>query len=156
MTSCALVLVYVIILVAMISLIRPVSSFQQSAKLLIPTVGSTRLIISTTNKTDEAIKADPFNKEEVKTYILQYKYVPDMITKRSALREQHLALAKSLFDKKLLVAGGAYAPNVDGATIIFKSTLSVVKDFVKNDPYFIAGLIPEHSINEWSLAIGDV
>lgn len=90
------------------------------------------------------------------TYVLNYKYVSDMATKRTNYREGHLTLLKSLQSKNQLVAAGAFLPNIDGGMFIFKGDKKVVEDFVQADPYVAAGLVTEVVINEWSIAVGGV
>jgi uncharacterized protein YciI len=44
---------------------------------------------------------------------------------------------------------------VDGAALVFKvDNLSVVEDFVNNDPYVQNGLITSWKIRDWMVVIG--
>jgi uncharacterized protein len=85
-------------------------------------------------------------------YVLHYQYVPDVLEKRGPYREQHLALAK-----ELCLSGGPTAPLTSsvpptGALFIF-SDLAAAQSFVDKDPYVDAGIVTEHRIEEWTVAI---
>lgn len=94
--------------------------------------------------------------EAVKTYLLEYKYVDNMVERRTLYRTGHIALAERYISEKLIVAGGAFVPKVDGAMFIFKSTRSILEAFVKEDPYVTNGLVPEYTIREWNVVVGQV
>lgn len=95
--------------------------------------------------------------EDLKTFLLEYKYVDNMAEKRTPHRAEHIALAQKLIETNQIVAGGAYVPDLDGAMFIFKSSSrSVVEDFVKKDPYVKHGLVPKHSIKEWNVVVGSI
>ena len=94
--------------------------------------------------------------EEVKTYVVEYKYVPNMLEKRTPYRAAHLEFAKPFVENKSMIAGGAFVPTVESGMLLFNCKRSVVEHFVKNDPYVVNGLVPEHKINEWAVAIGKV
>jgi uncharacterized protein YciI len=88
-------------------------------------------------------------------YILTYLTVEDYIQKRAPLRDQHLALAKDYHDQGILLMGGALTDPPDKAVVIFKcNDSSVVKDFVKKDPYVQNGLVKSWEVREWKVVIG--
>lgn len=89
-----------------------------------------------------------------KRFILEYKYVENMLERRAPFRAEHLANAEKLLKDNALIAGGAFMPNADGAMFIFQGDYEMVESFVQNDPYYKAGLIPSYSIREWSVVIG--
>jgi uncharacterized protein YciI len=99
-----------------------------------------------------------FNSESLqpKTFILQYKYVENMVEKRKSCRELHLKFAQDYLEKGLIVSAGAFIPDLEGALFIFKSTKSEIENFVQSDPYFINGLVPDYSIKEWNVVIGKI
>jgi uncharacterized protein len=85
-------------------------------------------------------------------YVLHYRYVPDVLEKRGPYRERHLALAK-----ELCLSGGPTAPLASsvpptGALFIF-GDLAAAQSFVDQDPYVDAGIVTEHRIEEWTVAI---
>lgn len=94
--------------------------------------------------------------EVVKTYLLEYKYVDNMVERRTPYRTGHIALAERYISEKLIVAGGAFVPKVDGAMFIFKSKRNILEAFVKEDPYVTNGLVPEYTIREWNVVVGSV
>ena len=98
----------------------------------------------------------PSPNNEVKTYLLSYKYVENMADKRTPHRPGHIALAKDLNEQKLLIAAGAFTPELDGALFLFKSSKALVEDFVAKDPYVKNNLVPEWSIKEWNVVVGDI
>lgn len=90
----------------------------------------------------------------VKKYLLEYQYVPNILELRTPYRAEHLANAEKLVNEGIIIAGGAYMPNVDGALFIFHSDYDTVEQFVQNDPYYRAGLIPKYTIREWNIVVG--
>ena len=97
----------------------------------------------------------------MKTWILNYEYVPDILEKRTPYREAHLKLATDLKNEGLLISGGPVlegdplAPT--GAVFLFNApTKAVVESFVAADPYCRAGLVPSFSIKEYSVVIGSI
>lgn len=93
---------------------------------------------------------------ERKTFLLEYKYVDNMAEKRTPFREKHISIANSFIAEKLIKAGGAFTPELDGAMFIFTSTRAEVEDFIKKDPYVLNGLVPEYRIKEWNVVVGSV
>jgi uncharacterized protein YciI len=90
----------------------------------------------------------------VKKYLLFFTYVDNMLEKRGPYRKEHLAKAQKLVDENIMILGGAYDPQTDGAVYIFKSDYDTIERFVKADPYYRAGLIPKYRITEWNLVLG--
>lgn len=84
-------------------------------------------------------------------YLLRYTYVPDVLEKRGPHREQHLQLAR-----EMCLAGGPTAPLAGtvptGALFIFADAASA-ETFVAQDPYVSAGIVTDHSVEEWTVAI---
>ena len=88
-------------------------------------------------------------------YLLIYKYVPDILERRSAFRGGHLKLAREHVARGELLLGGAFADPVDGAVLFFSApSKEVVERFVKVDPYVTGGLVTEWQIREWTTTIG--
>mmetsp|Transcript_5632 Transcript_5632/g.6519 ORF Transcript_5632/g.6519 Transcript_5632/m.6519 type:complete len:121 (+) Transcript_5632:155-517(+) len=86
-----------------------------------------------------------------KHYLLQYKYVPDVLEKRDPFRPNHLGLIKEFYKEGKVVMGGAFADPVDGALIIFDcNTKEEVEAFVSQDPYHLNSLVTEYTIREWT------
>lgn len=90
-----------------------------------------------------------------KTYVLSYKYVPDMVQKRVPYRDNHLKLLKEFEGKGLLLAGAFQNP-IDSAIFMFDSEERVVKEFIKLDPYNANNLVEGHTIREIMIAAGSL
>ena len=90
-----------------------------------------------------------------KNYALIYKYVPDMATKRTPYREQHVAYAKEN-EKNGLLLGGALQSPIDVGILLFDSDEKTVTEYAKNDPYTKNGLVAEYSVREIMFAFGSL
>jgi uncharacterized protein YciI len=90
----------------------------------------------------------------IATFLLEYKYVENMGDKRGPHREGHLALAQKLMDSSNMIAAGPFTPQLDGAMFIFKGEKSKIEEFVKEDPYNVAGLVTSYSIRDWTVVVG--
>lgn len=88
-------------------------------------------------------------------YILFYKTVEGYVEKRAPYRAEHLALAKSAYEKGSMVMAGALADPADSAVLVFKGEgPEVAAEFAKNDPYVKNGLISEWSVRPWTVVVG--
>ena len=88
-------------------------------------------------------------------YLLLYDVVDDYVTRRAALRDAHLALARAAVARGELVLGGALAGPVDGAVLLFKgSSPEVAAAFARSDPYVLNGLVRAWRVREWTTVIG--
>ncbi len=77
-----------------------------------------------------------------KYFLLNYKYVDNVVEKRAPLRSDHLSLAKKYKDNGKLLMGGAFADPIDGAAIVFQVyEKREVEEFVQNDPYVKGGIV---------------
>jgi uncharacterized protein YciI len=89
-------------------------------------------------------------------YLLKYDYIPEVLEKRGAFREGHIALAMKLVAEGKCLSGGATAePGVEvptGALFIFTDE-EAAKLFVKEDPYVSNGIVTSHSIQEWNVVV---
>lgn len=85
-------------------------------------------------------------------FVLRYNYIPDVLEKRGPHREQHLALAKELCLLGGPTAAVAATTVPTGALFVF-ADLQAAQAFVEQDPYVSAGIVTEHSIEEWTMAI---
>ena len=84
-------------------------------------------------------------------YILQYRYVEDVATKRAPHRAAHLALASQFKQEGKIVMGGALA-DLSGAEVIFRSREDA-ETFVAEDPYVKNGVVTSHDVREWSVVV---
>jgi uncharacterized protein YciI len=92
-------------------------------------------------------------------FLLNYKYVPDILTARAPFREGHLALAEQMRkDGKLLYAGatGEVGEGPDSAMFVMTGR-EFIDEFVASDPYVESGVCVEgQSIREWTVAVHDL
>ncbi len=91
-----------------------------------------------------------------KYYALIYDVVDDYVTRRTQFREEHLRLANDLHSRGELLLGGAFTEPADQTLLIFTvEDVSVVENFVKNDPYYRNGLVKQYKIRSWNVVIGN-
>jgi hypothetical protein len=87
-------------------------------------------------------------------YILFYKACEDYENKRMPYRSEHLDLIKKYNEEGYILMAGAYSDPIDGAVIIFKcEDVSLIEDFIAQDPYVNFGLVPEWTIRAWTVVI---
>ncbi len=87
--------------------------------------------------------------------MLFYDVVDDYVTRRAALRAEHLALADAARERGDLVLAGALDEPVDGAVLVFDvDDASVVEAFVRDDPYVQHGLVTEWRVRKWTVVAG--
>lgn len=90
-----------------------------------------------------------------KYYILNYKYVSDILEKRGPHREAHLGAANKQLNAGKIVMAGAAGDPVEGAVFIWKNvTKNEIEEFVKSDPYVLNGLVPEYNIKPYAVVVG--
>lgn len=93
--------------------------------------------------------------QRFKHYLLTYKYVGDMASKRGPHRDAHIAYAKA-FEPKGLLLGGALQDPIDTGILLFDSDEATVKEYAKNDPYTKNGLVTDFTVREIMLAFGTI
>ena len=92
----------------------------------------------------------------MKYYALFYDLADDYLKRRTEFREDHLKLAKEANKRGELIIAGAFSDPADKALLVFRvKDRSAIEEFVKNDPYFINGLIKKYEIREWTVVIGN-
>lgn len=90
-------------------------------------------------------------------YILFYKTVENYVDKRIPYRDAHLEYASDAHKKGLLMLGGALENPANEAVLVFKSdNPESAKDFARNDPYVLNGLIIEWEVRPWKVVIGEL
>ena len=88
-------------------------------------------------------------------FLLLYDVVDDYIARRAEFRDAHLRLAQASVERCELVLGGAFDLPADGAALVFRAAdVSVVEDFVGNDPYVINGLVTRWRVRQWNVVVG--
>lgn len=92
----------------------------------------------------------------LKSFLLTYKYVAGMETKRLPVRENHLKHAVA-HEPLGLMLGGALQLPIDTGILLWKvENEDLVRNFVVRDPYFQAGLIESYSIREYVPVVGQL
>lgn len=73
---------------------------------------------------------------------------------RAPHRKAHLDLVSLSMNSGDILMGGALADPPDKAVIIWKTdNISTVEEFVKNDPYYINGVVTSYTIRPWVVVI---
>ena len=87
----------------------------------------------------------------MKTFVALMEFAPDALEKRAPLREEHLRRFMAHRDAGKIVAAGPWAEAYDGALIIFRAdSQEDVDQFIRDDPYYAAGLWPSYRVREWN------
>ncbi|GLC33199.1 hypothetical protein PLESTM_000035100 [Pleodorina starrii] len=90
-----------------------------------------------------------------KYFLLEYKYVPDILEKRTPFRAAHIDGAKKQAEAGKMVMAGAFGETPDGALFVFKdSTREEIEQFVQADPYVQNGLVPSWQIKPYAVVVG--
>lgn len=75
-------------------------------------------------------------------YMLFYDYVPDIVERRGAYRDDHLALIAGWKRKGALLMAGALGDPPHGAAFVFRvDDPGEIERFAEDDPYVAAGLV---------------
>lgn len=89
-------------------------------------------------------------------YLLFYEVADDYVTKRAALRAEHLGKAWEASERGELILGGALANPVDGAVLLFRGdSPEVAEKFARADPYVTSGLVRRWYVREWKTVVGE-
>lgn len=85
-------------------------------------------------------------------HILFYEYVDDILERRAAHRDAHLAWINEWREDGKLVLAGALGSPPHGAAIVFEvDDPSEVERFAAEDPYVVAGLVTSRRIEPIAL-----
>ena len=85
--------------------------------------------------------------------LLSYDYVPDIVERRVPHREGHLALIARYHEAGDCLLAGAVGDPPRAGALVFR-TPQAAADFLAEDPYVAAGLVPAHRIDPWALVAG--
>jgi uncharacterized protein YciI len=87
--------------------------------------------------------------------LLEYTLVEDYLERRAALRDEHLALARTAHERGELLMAGALADPADRAVLVWATDdRSLVTAFVEQDPYVRNGLVTAWTVRPWTVVIG--
>ncbi|MBX6379365.1 MAG: hypothetical protein IRZ01_01605 [Thermoflavifilum aggregans] len=88
-------------------------------------------------------------------YVLWYEFAEDYLERRKPLREAHLQLIRDLYAQGNVVMAGALDHPPDRAILVFRTEdVSVIEQFVKQDPYVQYGLVTHWEIRPWNVVVG--
>ena len=89
-------------------------------------------------------------------YLLEYALIDDYLARRTAFRDEHLALAREAHRCGDLILAGALAEPPDRAVLVWRTDdRSVVERFIDGDPYVRNGLVTSWTIRPWTVVIGE-
>ncbi len=84
-------------------------------------------------------------------WVLIYDLVDDYLDRRSALRADHLALARSAHERGELLLAGALADPYDRALLVFAGDApDAAEAFAAADPYVREGLVTAWTVRQWN------
>ena len=86
--------------------------------------------------------------------LLEYTLAEDYLERRTALRSDHLELARAAHERGELVLAGALPDPFDRALLVWTAPREVVERFVEADPYVVHGLVTGWTIRPWNVVIG--
>ncbi len=86
--------------------------------------------------------------------LLEYSLADDYLDRRTALRDEHLALARAAHERGELLLAGALPDPFDRALLVWTAPREVVERFAAEDPYVREGLVTSWSIRPWHVVIG--
>jgi uncharacterized protein len=91
----------------------------------------------------------------VKYFLLEYDLVDDYLERRTALRGDHLDLARAAEMRGELRLGGALAEPMDRALLVFFGPdASAAEAFAAEDPYVRHGLVKAWRVRQWTVVVG--
>jgi uncharacterized protein YciI len=92
---------------------------------------------------------------DLPTFVVIYRYVPDMESRRTPHREEHLSWLRELAAQGLVVVAGAVQEPLDSAVLVVRGAdLHDVRRRLIDDPYAKANLITEVVVRPIGLAVG--
>lgn len=91
-----------------------------------------------------------------KLYVIQYDYIADILEKRKPHRDAHLAHIGKQVTEGNVILGGAVDHPPTGALLILRNLSSTeIEQLVKDDPYFINGLVKSYTVKPYIAVAGD-
>jgi uncharacterized protein len=84
-------------------------------------------------------------------WVLMYELVDNYVERRTALRAEHLELARAAHERGELLLAGALADPYDRALLVFAGeSPQIAEDFARADPYVINGLVTAWTVRQWN------
>lgn len=92
----------------------------------------------------------------IRRTLLLYDYVEDIVERRPEHRPAHLEVIGRWVDDGRVLVGGALGDPPSGAAILFASPeAGDAEEFVRQDPYVLAGLVTNWWVLPWSVVAGE-
>ena len=85
--------------------------------------------------------------------VLEYTLAEDYLERRTALREDHLALARAAHERGELLLAGALPDPYDRALLVWTAEREVVERFAEQDPYVVQGLVTAWTVRPWNVVV---
>jgi hypothetical protein len=87
-------------------------------------------------------------------YLLIYQLVDNYLEAREAYRADHFQHVKAAQASGDFFLGGAFEGGKEAGLLFKVENIKVIEEFVKNDPYFLAGLVTSWEAKLWHVVIG--
>lgn len=89
-------------------------------------------------------------------FVVQYTYTDDPMA-LDVERPKHRAFLSSMLDDTLVASGPYVGSDLPGALLIFSGdSAQEIEDLLDQDPFWLADLIAERSIEEWNPVLGSL
>ena len=85
--------------------------------------------------------------------ILEYTLADDYLERRTAFRDQHLALIEEAHGRGELLLAGALPDPYDRALLVWTAEREAAEKFVQDDPYVREGLVTSWTIRPWNVVV---
>jgi len=92
---------------------------------------------------------------ELSSFVVTYRYVPDIERRRAPHRDAHLAWLRELAEQGVVLLAGAVQDPVDSAVLVVRAAdLHAARRLLIDDPYAKANLISEVMARPIMLVVG--
>jgi uncharacterized protein YciI len=92
----------------------------------------------------------------MKTFAVEYRFVPDILERRAAQRDAHFAhLEKTLSEGHLLAAGPFEDPYDGGLILVRFDSRGEAVAWSSQDPYMRAGLVVGLTVREYRIVMAE-
>ncbi len=86
-------------------------------------------------------------------YLLLYHLKEGYLESREPYRKAHFQHVLAAKERGEFILGGAFDDVVDAGLLFKVDDPTKIENFVKTDPYFLAGLTKGYTIRKWNIAI---
>ncbi len=95
-----------------------------------------------------------FQQGKTKHYMLYYKLVPDILSRRIPYKDEHMAILHELSSRGLIFVGGEVVEGYPAVFMFEGEDDALLKEWLARDPYFNNGLVEEYRYNEIIIVAG--